>query len=93
MNCLPASLIVTELCKYPEHHFYNTTISKKRWSKVGHYLNLKCKPGHQLEGNTTVIQCQSDGTWYPTLGTCIPQHEETGNSSSSGGIYATILSI
>jgi DNA-binding beta-propeller fold protein YncE len=83
LNTLPGfkvvhkALQISELCKYPEHHFYNTTISKKRWSKVGHYLNLKCKPGHQLEGNTTVIQCQSDGTWYPTPGKCIPQHEET----------------
>jgi DNA-binding beta-propeller fold protein YncE len=77
-------LQISELCKYPENRFYNVTSPEKQWSKVGHFVNLTCKPGHQLEGSS-VIKCQSDGTWFPTPGTCIPQHVETGNSSVAEG--------
>ena len=75
----------TDLCKYPENHFNNVTIPEKQWSKVGDQLSLKCKPGYHLEGSS-VVKCQSDGTWYPTPGTCIPQHVEDGNSTAADGM-------
>ena len=73
------------MCKYPENYIHNVTIHEKQWSKVGDQLSLKCKPGHKLEGSR-LIKCQSDGTWFPTPGTCIPQHEETENSTAAEGM-------
>ena len=52
---------------------YNVENFKKELYKPGDQLVIKCIPGYQLKG-TSVIECQSDGTWYPTSNICIPKH-------------------